>query len=930
MQLIPRIGHDGAMDRNAFCRDLIDWYWRHGFRRADDYAVPTGTWLRRLYEAEEQLAAVEAARAHPRPAMAIWGPSQTGKSTLVAADIDAQARYQRIEGVDGAGSALHWPGGTPMFFMSPEAAPPAYLNRYVLNPFNQGWDGSSALTRFVLGSTEPGRDEAHHVRDVRHPVELHLIAARDLLQVVARGYDTECLGAGRNREATTWSIPAFESRLARFKRKLEGEAKPARNGAASPLRPLRAAYEILFDVHQVLGDLVFAELPRFKKLRDDGEDNWRSLTASLLSDPVLLSDAQVAAQFAAEILWDGCEALTRHYQRMRDELAGLQSLWAGKPVLASLEASALFLNMEACRIFFDPPPANRETQEGVVHSAIARIGWREERGTILIGCGPEYPRSLASTPEKFACVQALVWELVVPLNPANLPDRPFKSYLRDADLLDFAGVGNEPKSDVSRVDLLPPPTDGTPPKGRPFEPVLFYKQIVKRGKTACIVSTYAKRLTIDGFNIFQNIDKYPPVNAPQLINGIETWWKYFVPEYHRTRAGRSPLPLNLGLMWWAPRLAESAGTPERIFKAVVPIYGELGVLADPAVAVTFAFNYYKFPRGRLEEEFTPESRLYRGITASPEFQRQFSHPDSLQSFEEMARDKETGGTDFFFATLKRQLESARANPATNRLALLEARAAAFETEIVDLLKAPRLFPAAKVVDVRRQNLERLRTAILEAVKGKPERQMRELNHALRELLDINYQVLLNPPSDPAEVDRPFIGRQFRQWVDSQVARFDSWERSGRRNGPDWTLLGLGTREAVNDSLDALRASVEHRHGDMARWMSRIVGQCGRVSSDLRNSQLRRHLAVRMGNELVSGRGGAEDAAEDDPDTGGEEPLSPPIGRECLTYRAFMRPFVEEQLQALIALRLDPMMRPENIPGDKELGELCDQYHLRPS
>ncbi|HEY3756719.1 MAG TPA: hypothetical protein VGL42_11270 [Opitutaceae bacterium] len=920
------------MDRNAFCRALIDWYWRHGSRRTEDYSIPTGTWLRRLYETEEQLAAIGEARAHPRPAMAIWGPSQTGKSTLVAADIDARAKYERVEGVDGSGSALHWPGGAPMFFMSPEAAPPAYLNRYVLNPFNQGWDGSSALTRFVLGTTEAGPSDAHFVRDVRHPVSLHLITPRDLLQVVARGYDTECLGAGRGRDATTWSIPTFESRLARFKRQRETEGKGARSGGGGPAQPVRSAYEILFDVHQVLGDLVFAELPRFKKLRDEGEDNWRSLTASLLSDPVLLADPKAAADFAAEILWDGSEVLTRHHQRLQAELAQLASQWAGRPVLASLEAAALFLNMEACRIYFDPPPPDRETQEGVVHASIARIGWREDAGAIRIGCGPEYPRGLAGTPERFAAVQALVWELVVPLNPANLPDRPFQAYLRDADLLDFAGVGNEPKSDVSRVDLGGGARGdaAAASRGRPFEPVLFYKQIVKRGKTACIVSTYAKRLTIDGFNIFQNVDKYPPVNAPQLINGIETWWKYFVPEYHRSRSGRSPLPLNLGLMWWAPRLAESAGTPERIFKAVVPIYGELGVLADPAVAVTFAFNYYKFPRGRLDEEFTPESRLYRGITASPEFLHQFSHPVSRQSFEAMARDKETGGTDFFFATLRRQLESARANPATNRLALLEARAAGLETEISDLLKMPRLFPAAKVVDVRRLNLERLKLGIAEAAKGKPERQMREINHALRELLDVNYQILLTPPADPAEVDRPFIGRQFRQWVDSQVSRFDQWERSGRRAGPDWTLLGLTTREAVNDSLDALRTSVEHRYGDMAHWMSRVVGQCGRVSSDLRNTQLRRHLAVRMGNELVSGRGGSDDLPDEETDAGGEEPSAPPIGRECLTYRAFIRPFVEEQLTALIALRLDPMMRPENIPGDQELGELCDTHHLRPA
>ena len=99
-------------------------------------------------------------------------------------------------------------------------SPPPYLHSYVLNPFNQGWDGSSALSRFVHGSLEPtGGEGAHFVRDPRHPVGVHLIAAKDLLQVVARGYDTECLGPSQTRDATAWTIGEFESRLVKFKRR---------------------------------------------------------------------------------------------------------------------------------------------------------------------------------------------------------------------------------------------------------------------------------------------------------------------------------------------------------------------------------------------------------------------------------------------------------------------------------------------------------------------------------------------------------------------------------------------------------------------------------------------------------------------------------------------------------------------------------------
>jgi hypothetical protein len=85
----------------------------------------------------------------------------------------------------------------------------------------------------------------------------------------------------------------------------------------------------------------------------------------------------------------------------------------------------------------------------------------------------------------------------------------------------------------------------------------------------------------------------------------------------------------------------------------------------------------------------------------------------------------------------------------------------------------------------------------------------------------------------------------------------------------------------------------------------------------------------MANELVFSRAGdlefpdADEAAEDD------ERLAPLAGRDCLNYRAFIRPFVEGQLAALINLRLDPLRRPDNLPGDAELVALCDRYHMRP-
>jgi hypothetical protein len=463
-------------------------------------------------------------------------------------------------------------------------------------------------------------------------------------------------------------------------------------------------------------------------------------------------------------------------------------------------------------------------------------------------------------------------------------------------------------------------------KGVPFKPLLFFSKVFKRGKTGCIVSTFAKRMSVDGFNIFQNVDGFPAVNAHQLINGIESWWKYLVPEYYRNSSGRSPLPLNLGLMWWAKRLNEGVGNPKAVYPAIEPIVKELGRVGDPAVALTFAFNYYKFPRGRMLDEIKPKT--FEDVASAPEFKRQFNNSTSIESYQEMIQDRATGGTGYFFVTIKKQLEAARANPDSNRLSILEGRVGTLETGLTDLLGEPKLFPPVKIVDIRREHLERFRHGLLESLKGKSEKQVREINHALREFLDVPYQVLLTPPGDEAEINRQFISRQYRQWIDSQLARFDLWERTGRKTRPDWSLLGLTTREAFGDTLDALRASIDQELDEMALWLARLAGQSKNANSDLRNTQLRRHLAVRMANQLVSSR--TADFAADDGDSGeGDEGSSPPIGRECLTYRSFIRPFVEGQLAAFISLQLDPVKRPDQA-GDKELAALCGRYNLRPN
>ena len=69
---------------------LIDWYWNHGVLRKDEYALSRGHWLEEVYAIAERRAKLEAldSAEGAKKALGVWGPSQTGKSTLLSRYLD--------------------------------------------------------------------------------------------------------------------------------------------------------------------------------------------------------------------------------------------------------------------------------------------------------------------------------------------------------------------------------------------------------------------------------------------------------------------------------------------------------------------------------------------------------------------------------------------------------------------------------------------------------------------------------------------------------------------------------------------------------------------------------------------------------------------------------------------------------------------------
>jgi len=921
--------------KHEFANTLLDWYWDFGSRRTDKYGLSLSGWVHDLYEARDGFAAADAAALDTKPAVAIWGPSQTGKSILVSAYFDSMSVRKRVAGEDGKNSALYWPGGLPCYFMMPDefkADPPPWIN--LLNPFRLGKDASACLSRFSIGSTTPvpGR---YHVMTPQYPVEMKLLNQIELLHVLGRGYDTECLGPLHNGTATIWTVDEFRDRVQAVKKRF-----PSRPGQLN-----RAAVELLLDVCSVFDSMVLAELTRFQPLvAREGMENWKNILAGLLDDPQFSSDPELVGALAADILWDSAAPLTEAHRKLKVALAKFQEMWGGRTIHCDLQVAALLLDMDSVLVAFDgpPPDATAMTRDRQIADQIRQLRFKVDGDHVYLGLSPSLPHVLNLSPEDYGHLQSLVLELIIPVNPDYLEQSNFKKFMERADLLDFPGVGNDANAKFTRIDLgfgnTPNANDAPidiPPENRfpKYNPRLLFTRILKRGKTATIVSLYARKLKIDGFNIFLALDKNPPAKPSELNEGINTWWKCAVFNYYKSgRNTKSPLPLNLVLLWWANLINEAGPAAANFMSRVKWIYDPLGDISNPAVSNFYTLNYYRFPHrgGVLDEtKLKRDSFFVRGITSEPEFKRVFGPSDAsgYRSFMRMIEDAETGGAEFFFDELCRQLEK----PVLRRDQVLKSVSEASTEKILSLLAAKDLFPEPEERDVRREILEAMQAEIFGLVDSSDDRVITQLNHLMRELLNIDYRALKPVPVFPHEVNTDFLRSQYASWITSQCNRVEAWRKNGRRDKPHWSLLGLDSREKLRNWLEALVASLEGHLLKMAIWLKDLV----EYNIDRPGTDLRRILAIRMGNVLVYGRSGppSYDTASGDSASFDDMSVDPKgrslKGRGCPAYKVFLQPFLERQLGELLKEGIGIIQRQAQ-PGDEQLRKLCLENDCLPA
>lgn len=608
------------LDKSTAC---IEWYWNHGVTRTDPrYELQRGTWLDRVYRCRNQSRSLVAAEYLPKPCMALWGPSQTGKSTLLSGYIDKKDDDLGLE------SALTWHQDDPVRFVIGKDKSSRIT---VLNPYNQGADASGCVSRFSAKDQVP---------DPLHPVEIVIASNMQILHALAVGYLSECDPKDQKGEITNWNSDSVKSLIDRMKP--TGSAKPG----------TREGFEFLQSLAETIDLLVMSEtVNRYPGLIS----NWHSILRSqLLNTPWFQASVEQAEAFAFEFLWDSWGSITDTYRRLAAKRQSLAAQFGARKVRCSYKVACLLLDIDAYR---------KAAENTEVMSAVSAIRYRIVGDCVVLDVGGE-GQPLVSGPEDFGLTQGLVWELHFCLNRSVLAERApaLEKFFDSADLMDFPGVANEGRSAE--------PHDN---KKIGDDLKIALTQVLKRGKTASIVVSRARNLDIDGFSLLMRLGRYPS-QCPQLLAGIKSWFDAFG---HPTPPQGKPMPINLVMTFCANVVNQVIQSGAR--HGLKPCFDQakgLGWIVKPEHVTSIATTYPQFyAEGAIHGTKEEQQVAMDSIIKDPAFNDRFG--DSAESFHQMAAN---GGTDYFFNHLTSQAQ------ASKRKSILEERLQKALSDLTELIQ----------------------------------------------------------------------------------------------------------------------------------------------------------------------------------------------------------------------------------------------------
>lgn len=592
-----------------FQQKIRDWYWTYGRLREGSWSLSRGFWLDRVNRECGLLCEIFRSKENDsKPAIALWGPSQSGKSTLLASFIDYD--FETTKG------ALSW-GKDAFRFVLKDGKGEA------LNPNNRGSDASGCVTRYVM------RDS---VRFPEAPVEIEFATEREILTSLAFGYLSEMDGKNNSGERVFWDAEKITNILQDFRdKKQDNLLKPE----------LFSRLEIVLDIVEAF---FLTGESRYENLRS----KWENIRGDILNCDTLIKSEEDFEGFVSKIFWDEKKKLTDSWKKLLKKQRELEKVFSGKKIYCSLDIASLFLDISAAE--------NKETCNRIPEIVLDEDLGGESvalcyNNKSIWSLGKK-GKSFFKDERDFAYTQALVLLLIVPLREQVISkaNSALFNLLKESDIVDFPGVAKEEKGlDESKE------SDETLCEN----PLKVLTKVVKRGKTASIVIGYARNLNIDIFSLLLPMNEYPS-KPDQLLAGIKAWYESMLGEKYSEKNARE-LPINI-VQTFSAKIINSVVQKcldENGLKEIFKKLEEMSLLGNPQCVDFFMINYPQFKdRGTIYAEGKELEEIVEAIENDKFFQDFYS--ETKKSLREMCGlgeyGKDDGGRTFLFRRMLKQVQ----------------------------------------------------------------------------------------------------------------------------------------------------------------------------------------------------------------------------------------------------------------------------------
>lgn len=514
---------------------VVDWYWQYGRNRTGEYRLDTDTWLDAVSRLEKRREKILDSKGN-KSCIALWGMSQTGKSTLLSRYLDGRR-------VDGSNSALTW-GAENVRFLAVNSAQQQNAD-VVFNPYNAGMDASGVAARYTI------RSRNDNSVDIAYPVEMKLMTHAQFLHAIARGYVSECQ---QEREVLTTGVV----------RSFLGDN---RNNQAID----RNAYEMMRDALDVV-ELMRNGTTRFAPLFQD--NGWSALRRECLNSGLVLQSEENCRAFIQKLFWDDVQSMSNLYNRVFSFLIGANGLrpWQGKRILMTMGVAAKLLNINT-----GGDLGNN------ANAVVASYSTDDDRVCLAVGNGP----GNGIVARDFGYLQALCRELVVPVRRDRVQTNALGGFFDTLDILDLPGlsrvaIGGQAAALKNAAEMT--------------EPDLL-RSVVKEGRTQSYVYNYADAYSVDAFMVLAKSTE--PISKPQILDqGLLTWMQSFDKNWNYHNAPLMPFFINLTFFGTYVRNVLAANN-DNLWVNVIDWVTQHFAMSDTQTAEYFITNYPHLPDGAI-------------------------------------------------------------------------------------------------------------------------------------------------------------------------------------------------------------------------------------------------------------------------------------------------------------------------------------------